>query len=319
MEKRFLHPALQSNELFTVMVHKKQEALARDVLSAYPWFNIKAVKEEHLNFDPNRDRARGDAWETASLSSSHMLDSRSTYGQTLDGGASTYGQDSYAEYHKLGTMAERAQMSRANSDVSYKYPYDAGSVGTRDRSGSDLAGYSQFASAQAQYPSHPGAVPVSELGYGYPSRQGSAVAYPSTTTTRQHSSDNLLTTTDGYQNLAPARKPSVREYNANHVVRDDPVAVLPLLHQQANESESYLPGQLMPLARQESAISSSGFSTIPYPPVQQQQQQYYSAQELHSSPPPMSRHPSHGSEPDGGAAGAYYQQQSMGYGGQRFY
>jgi hypothetical protein len=55
MEKRFLHPALQSNELFTVMVHKKQEALARDVLSAYPWFNksrgdpqaiaIKAVTE----------------------------------------------------------------------------------------------------------------------------------------------------------------------------------------------------------------------------------------------------------------------------------
>lgn len=57
MEKRFLHPALQSNMLFAVsphclqhdpwlihsrmqvMVHKSQEALAREILSEYPWFN----------------------------------------------------------------------------------------------------------------------------------------------------------------------------------------------------------------------------------------------------------------------------------------
>jgi hypothetical protein len=55
MEKRFLHPALQADKLFTVMVHKSQEALAREVLSAYPWFTtskfdknavlIKAVRE----------------------------------------------------------------------------------------------------------------------------------------------------------------------------------------------------------------------------------------------------------------------------------
>ncbi len=54
MEKRFLHPALQADKLFTVMVHKFQEALAREVLSAYPWFagkhdgqgvEIKAVGE----------------------------------------------------------------------------------------------------------------------------------------------------------------------------------------------------------------------------------------------------------------------------------
>jgi len=55
MEKRFLHPALQADKLFTVMVHKSQEALAREVLSAYPWFSgskhdknavmIKAVRE----------------------------------------------------------------------------------------------------------------------------------------------------------------------------------------------------------------------------------------------------------------------------------
>jgi hypothetical protein len=55
MEKRFLHPALQADKLFTVMVHKQQEALAKEVLSAYPWFTssrhnkdgvyIKAVRE----------------------------------------------------------------------------------------------------------------------------------------------------------------------------------------------------------------------------------------------------------------------------------
>lgn len=55
VEKRFLHPALQADKLYTVMVHKKQESLAREVLSAYPWFTsskhnkegvlIKAVRE----------------------------------------------------------------------------------------------------------------------------------------------------------------------------------------------------------------------------------------------------------------------------------
>jgi hypothetical protein len=35
MEKSFLHPALQEDELYTVMVHKSQERLARELLSAY--------------------------------------------------------------------------------------------------------------------------------------------------------------------------------------------------------------------------------------------------------------------------------------------
>jgi hypothetical protein len=57
MEKRFLHPALQTDKLFKVMVHKSQEGLAREVLSAYPWFagkhdhqgvEIKAVREVSL-------------------------------------------------------------------------------------------------------------------------------------------------------------------------------------------------------------------------------------------------------------------------------
>lgn len=55
MEKRFLHPALQADKLYTVMVHKSQESLAREVLSEYPWFTgskhdkqgvlVKAVRE----------------------------------------------------------------------------------------------------------------------------------------------------------------------------------------------------------------------------------------------------------------------------------
>ena len=57
MEKRFLHPALQSDKLYTVMVHKSQETLAREVLSAYSWFaskhdhegvEIKAVREVRI-------------------------------------------------------------------------------------------------------------------------------------------------------------------------------------------------------------------------------------------------------------------------------
>jgi hypothetical protein len=61
MEKRFLHPALQQDKLYQVMVHKSQEQLAREVLSAYPWFagkhdmdgegvQIKAVREVSCAF-----------------------------------------------------------------------------------------------------------------------------------------------------------------------------------------------------------------------------------------------------------------------------
>ncbi|WRT70828.1 uncharacterized protein IL334_007827 [Kwoniella shivajii] len=86
MEKRFLHPALQQDKLFTVMVHKSQEALAREVLSAYPWFAgkhehdgvvIKAVREENLEYDPNRDGPADVAhqadWDARSIASTEML------------------------------------------------------------------------------------------------------------------------------------------------------------------------------------------------------------------------------------------------------
>nr|XP_019007829.1 uncharacterized protein I206_07463 [Kwoniella pini CBS 10737]OCF46610.1 hypothetical protein I206_07463 [Kwoniella pini CBS 10737] len=86
MEKRFLHPALQHDKLFTVMVHKSQEQLAREVLSAYPWFAgkhqqdgvaIKAVREENLEYDPNRDGPADSAhqadWDARSIASTEML------------------------------------------------------------------------------------------------------------------------------------------------------------------------------------------------------------------------------------------------------
>lgn len=91
MEKRFLHPALQHNKLYTVMVHKSQESLAREVLSAYPWFagkhehdgvEINAVREENLEYDPSRDGPADEGhqadWDAKSVVSTDML-SKSDY------------------------------------------------------------------------------------------------------------------------------------------------------------------------------------------------------------------------------------------------
>ncbi|ODO05881.1 hypothetical protein I350_04942 [Cryptococcus amylolentus CBS 6273] len=95
MEKRFLHPALQHNKLFTVMVHKQQEVVAREVLSAYPWFagkhehdgvEIRAVREENLEYNPDRDGPADEIhqadWDARSVASTDMLStlgSRSNY------------------------------------------------------------------------------------------------------------------------------------------------------------------------------------------------------------------------------------------------
>ncbi|KAK4687006.1 calcium permeable stress-gated cation channel, partial [Tremellales sp. Uapishka_1] len=92
MERRFLHPALQHDKLFAVMVHKSQEGLARDVLSAYPWFagkhehdglQIKAVKEENLEYDPARDGPADEAhqaeWDARSIASTEMLGGKSEF------------------------------------------------------------------------------------------------------------------------------------------------------------------------------------------------------------------------------------------------
>lgn len=81
MEKRFLHPALQQDKLYQIMVHKSQEHLARQVLEAYPWFaakhqhdgvEIKAVREDNLEYDPTKDKKQ-DNWDARSIASTDML------------------------------------------------------------------------------------------------------------------------------------------------------------------------------------------------------------------------------------------------------
>jgi hypothetical protein len=103
MEKRFLHPALQADKLFTIMVHKSQEALARDVLSAYPWFAsksdgvpIKAVKEENLEYDPIRDNKSD--WDAKSIASTDMLGGKSEIMSTAPGTPGTPGTPDYTPH-----------------------------------------------------------------------------------------------------------------------------------------------------------------------------------------------------------------------------
>jgi hypothetical protein len=87
MEKRFLHPALQQDKLYQIMVHKSQEDLAREVLAAYPWFagkhahdgvEIKAINEDNLEYDPTLAK-KEDNWETRSVASTDMLGGKSEF------------------------------------------------------------------------------------------------------------------------------------------------------------------------------------------------------------------------------------------------
>ncbi len=101
LEKRFLNPAMLPDKLFGIMVHKSQETLTRQVLEPYPWFaakhardgvQIKAVREENLEYNPERDgpadERQQEDWETKSIASTMALSKFDGYGS--DGG-STYG------------------------------------------------------------------------------------------------------------------------------------------------------------------------------------------------------------------------------------
>lgn len=75
VNRRFLNPALRRDRVYNVMVHKNQEELARSVLAEYPWFSgkhehdgveIKAVREENLEYNPLRDDKD---WDTRSIKS----------------------------------------------------------------------------------------------------------------------------------------------------------------------------------------------------------------------------------------------------------
>jgi hypothetical protein len=118
MDKRFLHPALQSDKLYTVMVHKEQEHLAREVLSAYPWFNkVKAVREENLEYDPNRDGpvdvARQAEWDARSVASTDMLKSEVATPYITPGGE-TDTDSLYKQYPFPSRESPSAFNSRAN-------------------------------------------------------------------------------------------------------------------------------------------------------------------------------------------------------------
>lgn len=101
MERRFLHPALQQHKLYQVMVHKSQEALAREVLSAYPWFagkhqhdgvEIKAIREDNLEYDPNK-AANDTNWDARSVASTDMLGGgKSGYATPITPGDELYKQ-----------------------------------------------------------------------------------------------------------------------------------------------------------------------------------------------------------------------------------
>lgn len=95
MEKRFLHPALQQDKLYQIMVHKSQEELARQVLEAYPWFaakhqhdgvEIKAIREENLEYDPTKAK-KEDNWDARSIASTDMLGGKSELGTPITQGS----------------------------------------------------------------------------------------------------------------------------------------------------------------------------------------------------------------------------------------
>ena len=107
VEKRFLHPALQADKLYTIMVHKSQESLAREVLSAYPWFTsskhdkggvyVKAVREENLEYNPERDGPRDEAhqaeWDARSVASTDLLG-----GGAKSEAGTPFGNEGYNQY-----------------------------------------------------------------------------------------------------------------------------------------------------------------------------------------------------------------------------
>ena len=204
IEKRFLHPALQHDKLFQVMVHKSQEALAREVLSAYPWFvrkydnagegvEIKAIREvrfipffvlgvdffgrchgvdeqqENLEYNPLRDGPVDDAhqaeWDARSNHSTDML------------GASE---------------SEFASPAHTPIDGPYNDPYSHMPLPTTDTSDYPLA-YASTANLQFDHPS----------------------------------TDNLVQGQSRSEDYRARRQPS-RPYPSN-LGRDDPVATSPLL------------------------------------------------------------------------------------------
>lgn len=113
------------------MVHKSQESLAREVLSAYPWFagrtqEIKAVREENLEYDPTNDGAKSELnWDTRSIASTDMLGG---YGGGKSELGTPYGGtpgDEYKQYPLPSVGGEYGHYPLPNNDSSiFNLPLD---------------------------------------------------------------------------------------------------------------------------------------------------------------------------------------------------
>lgn len=163
------------------MVHKSQEALAREVLSEYPWFNksrhnpdaidIKAVRpvsdfpgyltlltlgQENLDFNPAKDDLRNEAtWETQSIASTQMLDGKSE----LDHASMRNSPDINA-YLERGTMSRQnsaafGDVPLESSDNLLQREYEAYVMDERPKRQPSVARYNQRAVADDHIAVHP--------------------------------------------------------------------------------------------------------------------------------------------------------------------
>lgn len=210
MERKFLHPALRKNKVMKIMVHKSQESLARQVLSAYPWFaekhdtdgtQIQAVREENLEYDPKRDGlGEGSDWDARSVSSANMLND-------FDDASSVYSASPYISHATLPKPPlSRMASDNKSTDELLAYPAPQGyanppAIVTNltdpwDRGPSPNYPPTSFSQAEL-YRAASGAssgedqAPLNPGGYGYyqPSPQTQTPSYPPFMGARRPSND----------------------------------------------------------------------------------------------------------------------------------
>jgi len=141
MDRKFLHPALRHDKIWKVMVHKKQEDLARDVLSSYPWFAeknstmLRGVHEDNLEYNPNADHATeaGD-WDARSVGSADLLsnfgDDQSIYGASPMPPHATLSKSSLAQSAVYGHQQNRSTDELLASPAPLGYGRAAASADT---------------------------------------------------------------------------------------------------------------------------------------------------------------------------------------------
>lgn len=141
LEKRFINPAMLPDKLFGVMVHKSQETLTRQVLEPYPWFAakhgrdgvpIKAVREENLEYNPERDgpadERQQEDWETKSIASTMALskfDGLSDSGSMYGGGGPMAHAASNASFQRVYNPSTDELLSDPARSHTYGIPTGA--------------------------------------------------------------------------------------------------------------------------------------------------------------------------------------------------